>query len=100
MTLLLRCARCCRRAYDVNEGVLSALLHADPENGTTPAAIIQYLQSQNFTVSASVGMTIADVMRSIDRGVPVMLALQAWPDELPVNWSVLLIALRTTPFMC
>ena len=42
----------CRLEYDIREDSLAVLLHADPTNGTTPAAIVGFLQSLNFTVMA------------------------------------------------
>jgi ABC-type bacteriocin/lantibiotic exporter with double-glycine peptidase domain len=51
------------------------------ENGTTPAGIEKVAQSYGLEVRKDVNMTQKDLMHYIDLGYPIMMPIQAWPDN-------------------
>lgn len=56
------------------------------ELGTPPQGIMQALD--NHAIKYHQGtMSKTHLKQAIDRGHPVLLVLQAWPEEVPIDWS-------------
>jgi predicted double-glycine peptidase len=60
-------------------------LNVDPEIGVEPAAIINAAPRFDLMAIGRENMTVDDLKRNIDNGVPTLLIVQAWPDET-VDW--------------
>jgi hypothetical protein len=71
---------------EVREDDLIKELHVDPNIGAEPAEIIRVAIKYGITPIEVDNMTIDDLKIYVDRGVPVMMMVQAWPDE-PVDWE-------------
>jgi HK97 family phage portal protein len=59
-------------------------------NGTTPAAIAEYLASLGLHVAAKDDLTIGDLARAVRAGSPIIAAIQAYeddPEEIPEERS-------------
>ena len=69
--------------YGINarQDTLMQKLGTDPEIGTRWWEIERIAREYGLTAGEREHMTITDLERSIDRGIPVMIALQAWVDE-------------------
>lgn len=61
-------------------------LGTDEELGTSPEQIKSYLESQGFTVDME-EMTIEDVKVYIDEKVPVILDIQAWHEDIAIDYD-------------
>jgi predicted double-glycine peptidase len=70
----------------LHEGELAALLGTDPDSGTRYRAMAAYARTVGLEATIATDMTIAELAGHIDRGAPVILALQAWADG-PIDWS-------------
>lgn len=62
------------------EDDLIKALGVTEEDGVGPGTLRRYLQEQGLRTTSG-RMTVADLKRWIDRGVPVIVLLQAWPEE-------------------
>lgn len=72
--------------FEPREADLVQELSVDPEIGVEPEAIIKTAPKFGLTVDAREDMTIDDLKKNIDNGIPTLLIVQAWPDE-PVDWE-------------
>jgi predicted double-glycine peptidase len=66
---------------EVREDHLARELHADPQKGVNPPAIVRAAQARGLTAQLRRGMTIEDIARAVRSGSPVLVALQAWADK-------------------
>ena len=71
---------------DEHEAVLADKLGSHPDWGTNYRAIVDYAKSVGLTATTHTEMSIDDLARNIDRGTPVILALQAWADDPQIDW--------------
>lgn len=58
-----------------------AKLGTTEAEGTHPAAIVRYLRGLGLDARIVEGMTLADLRRHVDAGVPVILDFQAWNED-------------------
>lgn len=71
---------------DKREGELIEALGVSEEDGVVVAPLINYLRAQGLKVTAKT-MTTQEVRGWLDRGVPVILMLQAWSDTNGCDYS-------------
>jgi len=72
--------------HEHKEADLVEALPTNPDHGTRPGDIVSYFVEHNLYVHAA-KMTIEQVKWWIDRGVPVMLDIQAWTDNPNEDWA-------------
>ena len=63
---------------DLNLTQYEALLGTTPESGTSPSAVIHYLEENAVEFAASQSLSLSGLRQMLDAGHPVMLPLQAW----------------------
>lgn len=68
------------------EDVLARTLKADPQKGTDCKEIRRFAESLGFTIEERTGMSLDDLRGLLDRRLPVIVLLQAWPDH-PVDYA-------------
>lgn len=66
---------------------LAAALKADPEQGTHYRRMATYAESHGLDVTIYTEMEIEALRKLLDRGVPVIVALQAWGDRGPDDYT-------------
>jgi len=66
---------------EAREDRLSRELGATPEAGAPPAAIVRVARAHGLTAELKEGMTILELERAVSAGIPVLLAIQAWPEQ-------------------
>lgn len=66
---------------DFREDVLARALHADRREGVNYREIARFARARGFHVNTETAMTVEAVEALIDRGIPVIVLLQAWPDK-------------------
>ena len=65
---------------NIREDELADTLKSDPEDGTQSDGMVQLFHARGLrTISGE--MTIEDLKRNIDMGIPTMIPIQAWPDD-------------------
>ena len=64
---------------EIREDKLATALHA--EDYARTGEIVQYAQAQGLTVETRRNMTLAELQQYIDKKIPVMVCMQAWPDK-------------------
>jgi len=60
-------------------------LKSDDRGGTLPKYIIQYLKKKKIQVEAKENMTLDDLKANMDKGRPVICAIQAWGNSKVYN---------------
>lgn len=70
-------------AFDGPETELYGELGVTPEQGTHPDRIVASARRHGLTAEKRTGTTLRDVQAAIDSGAVVILAIQAWRDEVP-----------------
>jgi len=65
---------------DYREMNLAEILKSDPENGTLVKNIVDFFHSKGFKAVVKEKMTIKDLIKHIDRNIPVIIMIQAWGD--------------------
>lgn len=70
---------------DVPEAYLRLAMGSNPQDGTNPSAMVDYLNRAGLRAEAR-QMSIPDLHACVDAGVPVIIDLQAWADE-PTDYS-------------
>jgi predicted double-glycine peptidase len=65
---------------DIREDRLATRLGASAGAGTSHQRISRFFKEENFTVHTHKHMTIAQLRGLVDRGRPVLVALQAWTE--------------------
>jgi hypothetical protein len=65
---------------DIREDRLATRLGASAGAGTSHQRISRFFKEENFTVHTHKHMTIAQLRGFVDRGRPVLVALQAWTE--------------------
>lgn len=63
---------------DINLTQYEELLGTTPENGTSPNAVLTYLEENGVDFAASQHLSLSALRQKLDAGHPVMMALQAW----------------------
>jgi len=71
---------------DYSEETLVKELKADPVNGTSYQAMADFARSKGYLVEVRTEMTLDDIRGFIDKGVPVIVLIQAWAGS-PVDYS-------------
>lgn len=71
---------------DDSEDTLVKELKTDPVNGTSYQAMADFARSKGYLVEARTEMTLDDIRDFIDKGVPVIVLIQAWAES-PVDYS-------------
>jgi len=72
---------------DLPEHVLMDRLHTSPRHGTHPEDITRVARELGFDATMEVELTIREIAASIEDGVPVIIAAQAWPEEPSADFS-------------
>jgi predicted double-glycine peptidase len=62
-------------------------LGTTPKNGTHPSRIVAYLRKLGLEASLEEGMTIDDLKRQVDAGVPVIIDYQAWGEPAGKDYA-------------
>ncbi|MGE5100278.1 MAG: cysteine peptidase family C39 domain-containing protein [Deltaproteobacteria bacterium] len=65
---------------ETSEMDLARELGATPEDGVPPEAIVRVAGAHHLRAELKQGLAVDDLRRAVARGIPVLLALQAWPD--------------------
>jgi len=71
---------------DYSEDTLVKELKADPVNGTSYQAMANFARSKGYLVDVRTGMTLDDIRDFIEKGVPIIVLVQAWAES-PVDYS-------------
>ena len=66
---------------EIREDSLSKELGATPEDGTECVKIAQVAKDKGYQVDMKTEADIGDLKRSIDKGIPSIVAIQAWNDD-------------------
>lgn len=66
---------------EYREMTLMTMLHTTPENGTHPNDILRVAKELGLEANIKENLTLADLEKAIDRGIPVIVCCQAWRDE-------------------
>lgn len=73
---------------DVREQDLATVLGADPKKGTSIERMIKFLSMQSgLKVEFRQQMTINDLKNYLNKGIPVVVMIQAWPSKEVRNWE-------------
>lgn len=64
---------------ETDEPELAAELGATPKDGAPPEAIVRVARAHGLSAELRENMRIADLADAVRRGIPVIVALQAWP---------------------
>jgi len=73
--------------FEPREVDLVKELNVDPEIGAEPADIVRVCKKYGLRAETRENMTIDDLKKNVDAGVPTLLIVQAWPDK-PVDWEM------------
>lgn len=65
---------------DVPEAYLREALGSDPQEGTEPDVMVDYLNRAGLNAEMR-QMTVAELHKCVEAGIPVILDLQAWSEE-------------------
>lgn len=57
------------------------------DNGTNPRDIVRVARAEGFNAELRENLTIADLEASVARGVPVIIAAQAWREDKDTPWK-------------
>ena len=63
------------------ESDLAKLCKADPQEGTPPAHLAKAARELGFQAEVKENLTLQDLEKSVQEGVPVIIAAQAWRDD-------------------
>jgi predicted double-glycine peptidase len=63
-----------------NESQLAAALSVSKKYGTDESEIIKYFRKSGLDVVEHINMTLQEVMRFVEQGIPVIMLIQAWGD--------------------
>jgi predicted double-glycine peptidase len=66
---------------EAREDTLSRALGATPEDGAPPDAIVRVARAHGLEAALHEGMSLSELSRAVRSGQPVVVALQAWPDQ-------------------
>ncbi|NCB53025.1 MAG: hypothetical protein EOM54_14295 [Clostridia bacterium] len=72
------------------QSALGEILRAQPIFGTDVSSIIHFVQCLGMSASLAENMDTSDIIKYIDAGIPLILIIQAWPDddiEYPYDWK-------------
>lgn len=69
------------------EGELMELLGSRETSGTDPEPIAKGAKDLGLKAAIRENLTLKDLTDSLGRGVPVIVAIQAWLEELPKDYS-------------
>lgn len=73
------------------EDRLAVELKADPEQGTDHLTIIEFAKKQGYNAHVEYDMSFEALLKHVDAGHPVMVAVQAWADleenETDYKWA-------------
>lgn len=65
--------------FEIREDKLATELHA--ENYARTGEIVKYARSKGLMVDTRQKMTLKELQQYIDKNIPVMVCMQAWPDN-------------------
>ena len=66
---------------NLREDQFIKLLNTTPEEGTAPNDIVRVAEKMRFRAEIRENLTLDDLKKSIEEGVPVIVSGQAWKDE-------------------
>jgi len=66
---------------DWHEAALAEELKSDPDLGTDYRQMERFARAHGLTVAVAEHMTVADIRRGVQAGLPVVVAFQAWGDR-------------------
>lgn len=72
---------------EFREDELMVMLGTDCEDGTTPAAMMALACKLGYQTELKENLTLVDLEESLGRGVPVIVAAQAWRETEQPEWS-------------
>lgn len=62
-------------------------LRPNPKTGTDHDSIINFIRSQNLSVTLHSWMSIQQLKNLIDQDIPVIVCLQAWKENRKTDWA-------------
>jgi hypothetical protein len=72
---------CAYYGEDFREMDLVKRLKSTPESGTNLEPIIDFFRNEKFRIDLKEHMTIPELKAYIDKGIPVLMLIQAWADN-------------------
>jgi predicted double-glycine peptidase len=73
---------------DVREQDLATILDADPKNGTSIERMVKFISMQRgLQVEYRQNMTINDLKKYLNKKIPVIVMIQAWPSKDVKDWE-------------
>ncbi|HBC87391.1 MAG TPA: hypothetical protein DCZ94_10585 [Lentisphaeria bacterium] len=72
---------------EIREDKLARELGTTPEDGTECQKIAQLAKGKGYQVDMKTGADISDLKRAIDKGIPSIVAIQAWKDDPKTDYS-------------
>lgn len=72
---------------ETSEAELAKEMGATPSDGVPPEAIVRVARAHGLSPELRENLHIADLAHAVRRGVPVLVALQAWPDAPIADYS-------------
>jgi len=66
---------------------LAVVLNATEEDGTNVASIVAFAENDGYEVETYTGLQLQDLHDYIDQGLPVLILIQAWPEQPVKNWT-------------
>ncbi len=67
--------------HSIRQDLLAGALKSGPVHGTNYAEMLEYSRAAGFEAEARTEMSLDDLERVIDQGIPVIVALQAWAED-------------------
>ena len=71
---------------EFREDQLLEVLQSTVEEGTDYRRMVQFVMERGYRVAVLSEMSVQGLQEMIDRRIPVIVGLQAWPEQ-PVNWE-------------
>jgi predicted double-glycine peptidase len=72
---------------ETSEVGLARELGATLDDGIPPEAIARVAKAHHLRADLRQGLTVDDLRRAVAHGIPVLLALQAWPDSVRTHFA-------------
>jgi predicted double-glycine peptidase len=63
------------------EDRLARELGATPEDGVPPPALLRVARAHGLVAELRENLSITDLAHAVDHGIPVLVAIQAWPER-------------------
>jgi hypothetical protein len=86
----ISCAQAILNYYgiDKREDLLADQFGSTEDNGTSPGQLVSGFESYGLTAAIKENSSLDDLKENISKGIPTMVAIQAWLDAYPPSdWS-------------